>query len=154
VSLIDRASLPSSGQHTTAMRQCMELEKEQQWLGLADYLIKYFAIQIAACLLIACTILMLWLSLWSKSFEVSHRSASWTLNVITHSLTHRCGEWMHMYQNDVGHAGAVHACYLPWRRSHTDPGCQTAAARCQTCDAVKDEWLDCTGLARSLKRTG
>jgi hypothetical protein len=23
-------------------------------------------------------VLMLWLSLWSKSFEVSHRSASWT----------------------------------------------------------------------------
>jgi hypothetical protein len=35
---------------------------------------------------IAHTILMLWLSLWSKSFEVSHRSAPWTLNVITHSL--------------------------------------------------------------------
>jgi hypothetical protein len=36
----------------------------------------------AACLMI-CTNMMLWLSLWSKSFEVSHRSASWTLNVIT-----------------------------------------------------------------------
>jgi hypothetical protein len=32
-----------------------------------------------------CTFLMLWLSLWSRYFEVSHRSASWTLNVITHS---------------------------------------------------------------------
>jgi hypothetical protein len=29
----------------TAMRQCMELEREQQWLELADYLIKHFALR-------------------------------------------------------------------------------------------------------------
>jgi hypothetical protein len=28
-----------------AMRQCMELEKEQQWLELTDYLIKQIAIR-------------------------------------------------------------------------------------------------------------
>jgi putative heme degradation protein len=28
---------------------------------------------------------MLWLSLWNKYFKVSHRSASWTLNTITHA---------------------------------------------------------------------
>ncbi len=44
----------------------------------------------AACLLHACLLdvahdLMLWLSLWIKSFEVSHRSASWTLIAITHT---------------------------------------------------------------------
>jgi hypothetical protein len=27
------------------MRQCKELEKEQQWLELADYVIKHFAIR-------------------------------------------------------------------------------------------------------------
>jgi hypothetical protein len=32
-----------------------------------------------------CTFLMPWLSLWSRSFEVSQQSVSWTLNVITHS---------------------------------------------------------------------
>jgi hypothetical protein len=37
----------------------------------------------AACLMLTRPLdamhdLMLWLSLWSKSFEVSHRSASWT----------------------------------------------------------------------------
>jgi hypothetical protein len=42
------SSLPSY--HTTpvpdtAMRQCMELEREQQWLELADYLIKHFALR-------------------------------------------------------------------------------------------------------------